>query len=280
MERYAEEIEMRKKNIRVCILRVGGTNCDAETKRALDDLDVRADVVHANEVIERRTLLDYDALVLPGGFSYGDYVRAGVIWAKRILVKLGTEFKAFVEEKRPILGICNGFQVLVEMGLLPGYVGLGKQSEATLAINTSGSYECRWIHLRHENSGKCVFTKNIRKSDQLFIPVAHTEGRFLFPKEQENEYLKRLYENDQLVLRYCDSYGEYAEGRFPDNPNGAFHDIAGICDSTGTIFGLMPHPERAYHGWQLPDWTRREVIPKYGDGRIIFESMIEYLESI
>ncbi len=109
------------------------------------------------------------------------------------------------------------------------------------------------------------------------MPVAHAEGRFLFSKEKENNYLTRLYDNDQLVFRYCNENGYYADGRYPVNPNGAFHDIAGICDPTGTIFGLMPHPERAYYGWQLPDWTRKEKIPEYGDGKPIFESMVEFL---
>jgi phosphoribosylformylglycinamidine (FGAM) synthase-like amidotransferase family enzyme len=108
--------------------------------------------------------------------------------------------------------------------------------------------------------------------------VAHGEGRFLFSKEMENRYLKKLNDNDQLVFRYCNREGEYAEGEYPVNPNGAFHDIAGICDPTGTIFGLMPHPERAYYGWQLPNWTKKENISEYGNGRLVFESMIEYLK--
>jgi phosphoribosylformylglycinamidine synthase len=111
----------------------------------------------------------------------------------------------------------------------------------------------------------------------LAIPVAHAEGRFMFEKEREHNYLQRLCGNDQLVFRYCTEEGEYADGRYPVNPNGAFYDIAGICDSTGTIFGLMPHPERAYYGWQLPEWTKRERISRYGDGKSIFESVIKYL---
>ena len=112
----------------------------------------------------------------------------------------------------------------------------------------------------------------------LRLPVAHAEGRFLFSKEKEGLYLKQLYENDQLVFRYCTEDGKYAEGNFPVNPNGAFHDIAGICDPTGTVFGLMPHPERAFYGWQLPDWTKTERISENGDGKQIFESMVEYLK--
>ncbi len=111
----------------------------------------------------------------------------------------------------------------------------------------------------------------------LAIPIAHAEGKFMFERERERDYLQRLYDEDQLVLRYCAEDGGFAEGEFPVNPNGAFHDIAGVCDSTGTIFGLMPHPERAYFGWQLPDWTKKGKAPKYGDGKEIFQSMANYL---
>jgi len=268
---------MKKEEIRVCIMRVGGTNCDAETKRAFDDLGVEAEIVHLNEVIKEGKLLDYNALVFPGGFSYGDYVRAGAIWAKGTLAKLRHDLRRFVEEGRPVLGICNGFQVLVEASLLPGFEGASEYPEAALATNVPIGYHCKWVYVKHENSGRCVFTSKIRKGKVLRIPVAHAEGRFLFSKEMEDDYLKRLYDNDQLVFRYCDENGEYADERYPVNPNGAFHDIAGICDPSGAIFGLMPHPERAYYSWQLPDWTKMERMPRYGDGKLIFESMVDFL---
>jgi len=268
---------MKKEEINICIMRVAGTNCDAETKRAFNDLGVKAEVVHCNEIIKKGNLLDYSALVFPGGFSHGDYVRAGAIWAKEALAKLGNDLKKFVEEERPVLGICNGFQVLVESGLLPGFEGIAEFPEAALATNIQIGYYCNWVYLRHENSGKCIFTKKIPKGRVLRIPVAHAEGRFVFPKENEKRCLERLYNNDQLVFRYCDERGEFAELRYPTNPNGSFHDIAGICNSDGTVFGLMPHPERAYYGWQSPDWTKMERPSKYGDGRLIFESMVEYL---
>jgi len=268
---------MKPKEIKVCILRVGGTNCDAETRQAFDDLGVTAEIVHLNEAVKRKNLLDYGALIFPGGFSYGDYVRAGAILAKGVVAKLGNELKQFVNEERPILGICNGFQVLVEAGLLPGSDRFSELPQASLATNLPIGYRCMWVHLKHENKGRCVFTRKVKEGAVLHIPMAHAEGRFMFDKQKEEDYLEKLYENDQLVFRYCSEEGEHAEGEFPINPNGAFHDIAGICDSTGTIFGLMPHPERAYHGWQLLDWTRRERVPKYGDGRLIFESITEHL---
>jgi phosphoribosylformylglycinamidine synthase I len=269
---------MEREEIKVCILRVGGTNCDAETKRSFEALGVRAETKHLNELAKDRNIMKYNALVFPGGFSYGDYVRAGALWAKILLARLGKELRVFVDENRPILGICNGFQVLVEAGLLPGFEKMSAHPQAALTINEPPGYNCRWINVKHENSGKCIFTRNIPKGTVLKVPVAHAEGRFIFPKENEKRFLERLQENDQLVFRYCRKNGEYAENSFPTNPNGSFSDIAGICDSSGTIFGLMPHPERAFYWWQQPDWTRRREMSEFGDGELVFENLINYLE--
>lgn len=269
---------MRREEINVCILRVGGTNCDEETKRAFKALGAQARVVHMNEFGKNESLLDYDALVFPGGFSCGDYVRAGAIWAKLTLARLGKDLKTFVDDNRPILGICNGFQVLVETGLLPGFEGMSRFPEAALASNFPIGYNCRWIGVKYENKGKSIFTRKIHGKKVLRLPVAHAEGRFMFAKEREKQYLEKLFENDQLVFRYCEEDGEYAEGRFPANPNGSFHDIAGICNPQGTIFGLMPHAERAFYWWQQPDWTSQNKMSEFGDGKLIFESLIEYLE--
>jgi phosphoribosylformylglycinamidine synthase I len=266
---------MRREEIKVCVMRVGGTNCDAETQRAFQELGVQADVLHVNELIKRSNLLDYNVLVFPGGFSFGDYVRSGVIFARSLSVKLGEEIDTFLDEGRPILGICNGFQILVEYGLLPGFEGA--YPEATLTTNVPQGFKCQWVHLKNENKGKCVFTCKIPAGKVLRMPIAHGEGRFLFPVEKEQQMLQKLIDNDMMVFRYCDENGIVADGKYPPNPNGAFHDIAGICNREGTIFGLMPHPERAIYWWQQPDWTRQKQMTQYGDGKLVFESLIDHL---
>jgi phosphoribosylformylglycinamidine synthase subunit PurQ / glutaminase len=267
---------MKLQDMRVCVMRVGGTNCDAETQRAFQELGVRAETRHLNELVNQRNLLDYHVLVFPGGFSYGDYVRSGAIFARMLSAKLGKELRAFIDENRPILGICNGFQILVEEGLLPGFEGISAFPEASLANNNRG-YKCRWTYLRSENKGKCIFTSKIPQNKVLRMPIAHGEGRFLFPKEKEEQLLQKLYDNDMMVLRYCSKDGAFANGEYPTNPNGSFHDIAGICNREGTVFGLMPHPERAFYWWQQPDWTRQQQMPEYGDGKLIFQSLLDHV---
>ncbi len=269
---------MKHKEAKVCILRVGGTNCDAETNRAFLESGMTVEVVHFNQLVKRQNLFDYEILVIPGGFSHGDYVRAGAIWAKRLMAKMGNDIKQFVAEERPLFGICNGFQVLVEAGLLPQLNGISMFPEAALGTNIPSGYRCKWIDLKHENAGNCIFTREIPLGLVLKIPIAHSEGRFMFAKEKENSYLEKLLNNDQVVFRYCHSNGEYANEEYPSNPNGSFYDIAGICDPSGTIFGLMPHPERALFGWQSPDWTRKKCVPAFGDGKLIFESITKYIE--
>ena len=268
---------MKVEDIKVCVLRVGGTNCDAETQRAFIELGAQAEALQVSELIKRHTLLDYDVLVFPGGFSYGDYVRSGVIFARHLAANLGTEIEMFVDEGRPVLGICNGFQILVEYGLLPGFSGVRDYPEATLTTNEPAGFKCKWVYLKQENRGKCMFTQAIPKGKTISIPIAHGEGRWLFPKEKEEELLKRLIDEDMLVFRYCNKDGKTADGAYPANPNGSFYDIAGICNKEGNIFGLMPHPERAMYWWQQPNWTSSQSSLRYGDGKLIFQSIIDKL---
>jgi len=259
--------------VRVCVVRAGGTNCDGETVVALEEVGAEVELIHFRRLL-REGLERYDALVIPGGFSFGDRVRAGAIMGRELGERMGSSLREFLEGGGAILGICNGFQVLVEAGLLPGFEW-GKV-QAALALNDSGRFECRWVYLRVENGGKCLFTRGMKKGEVVRMPVAHVEGKFLFPVGREEECWKKLRKNDQLVFRYCDREGRPAGGKYPTNPNGSLFDIAGICDPTGRVMGMMPHPERAVFGWQLPDWTR-EGLPEWGDGRRIFLSMVENL---
>jgi len=252
-------------------LRTGGTNCDLETKIALEELGIKTEVVHMNQ-LKKKNIFNYHLIVFPGGFSYGDYVRAGAVWGKRVLASLGRELEEFVEDGRLILGICNGFQVLVEAGILPGD-GVRETPSVALANNSSAKYECRWVHLRVENNNT-PFTVTMRKGEIIKIPIGHAEGRFIASEDT----LKGLRENRQIVFRYVLPSGDDANGRYPYNPNGSIHDIAGICNKKGIVMGMMPHPERAFFGWQLLEWGRTP--PSYGDGRKIFESIVSYLESL
>jgi phosphoribosylformylglycinamidine synthase subunit PurQ / glutaminase len=267
---------VKLQEVRVCILRAGGTNCDAETERAFRELGAQAETRHLNELVKQQNLLDYHVLVFPGGFSYGDYVRSGAIFARMLNAKLGKDLRRFIDQNRPILGICNGFQILVEEGLLPGFEGMSSLPEASLAPNSRG-YKCRWTYLKSENQGKCIFASKIPRGQVLRMPIAHGEGRLLFHKETEDQLLQKLYDNDMMVLRYCNKDGTDAADKYPANPNGSFHDIAGICNREGTIYGMMPHPERALFWWQQPDWTRQQNMPQYGDGKLIFESLLDYV---
>lgn len=284
-------------NLKICVLRIEGTNCEYETALAFSRLGASAEIVHLKQLIsavkeqERRNLGEYDALVIPGGFSSGDYIRAGAILAARINGALGDEIADFVYDEKPILGICNGFQVLVELGLLPGFAAPGEigLQQAALTTNDSARFECRPTLIKHENGGTCVFTQGIEKGAILKIPCAHAEGKFFIAEQKRGEYLQRLQDNDQIVFRYVDPDGNYAS--YPWNPNGSLHNIAGICNPGGTVLGLMPHPERAFYSFMDAEWTRRSGRHRgageeeqagddgYGDGKKLFNAVLQYLSA-
>jgi phosphoribosylformylglycinamidine synthase len=273
---------MRIEDVKVCVLFIEGTNCEEESFWAFKRLGANSEKVHLKQLIgsdvdenERRDLLDYDIVMLPGGFSAGDYVRAGAILGARIKSTLADELVNFGKEGRPILGICNGFQVLVELGLLPAFDGfMSPVPQVALSTNDSAKYECRPSLLKHENRGNCVFSKNLPKEKTILVPVAHTEGKFMVPQGREEEILRKMEELDMLVFKYVDPEGNYAG--YPWNPNGSLENIAGICNAEGNIFGMMPHPERVFYQYQHPDWTRK-LEEKDGDGKVIFESVLDYV---
>ncbi len=264
---------MQRERIRICVMRVGGSNRDGDIASCLEDQGVNVEILHLNDILRRRNLATYDALIFPGGFAYGDYVRAGAIWAKRILSFLKDDMRRFVEARKPILGICNGFQVLVELGLLPGFDFLSEQPQSALASNKSGHFECRWVTLRRNPRSNCLFTRNL--PDLFRFPVAHGEGRFIAANK---EILDRVVESNQIAFQYARGDGKLADSSYPENPNGSILDIAGLSDPSGTILGLMPHPEDAYWGYQLPDWTLGRKPEAHGDGYALIKAMVDYVE--
>jgi phosphoribosylformylglycinamidine synthase len=253
------------------VLRAAGTNCDRETQFALEQAGFQAARVHVFRVMENpAALADVQFLVIPGGFSYGDDVAAGKILANQMIHRLAGPLNEFVAAGKLVLGICNGFQVMIKAGLLPwAKVSAGEpQRDATLAWNDSGMFEDRWIHLRCD-SGKCVF---VPKGEVIALPIAHGEGKFV---PAGPAVLERLKADDQVAMRYVDSAGD--PGPYPINPNGSIDDIAAICDPSGRVMGLMPHPERFVDVTHHPQWTRGGI--QRADGTLFFQRAFQYLSS-
>jgi phosphoribosylformylglycinamidine synthase I len=252
--------------VRVMIIRAPGTNCDGETAFAFQQAGAVTDLVHINQLIHReRRLSGYQIVVIPGGFTYGDDIAAGKVLANELRLKLGEDIPGFVDNGGLILGICNGFQALVKAGILSGSPGDG--SSLTVAGNDSGKFECRWVHLAVNKESPCVFTRGI---DTMYLPVAHGEGKVIADPEVLPELNVALYYSDEHKNR---------EVGYPYNPNGSVRNIAGICDTSGRIFGLMPHPERHIRGTQHPQWTRQKA-RKYGDGFQIFLNAVNWVQGL
>lgn len=266
------------KKIKVLILRTAGTNCDKETAFAFESAGASAEFVHVNQLSAgRKSLGDYHILAIPGGFTYGDDIASGKILANELKFAIEDELENFIKNGKLIIGICNGFQVLVKAGLLPNLAGDFSAIEATLTLNDSNKFEDRWIHLKKPNTknqiskSRCIWTKGI--DGVITLPVAHGEGKFI-PKDRK--VLDRLRKDGLIALEYCDQAGK--ECGYPDNPNGAVDGIAGICDPSGRIFGLMPHPERHLSVYQHPEWTRKDYtkMDSEGDGSIIFKNGVAF----
>jgi phosphoribosylformylglycinamidine synthase len=255
--------------VRAIVLTGLGINCDNETQTALTRAGALANRIHLNDIIADPAILDqHQILAIPGGFSFGDDVASGKILANRLRYKLGAELKKFIADGKLIIGICNGFQVMVKMGILPLFDGEFVQ-EVTLTNNDSGRFENRWIRLQVEPGTRCIWLKGI---DRIELPVRHGEGKFI-PRDEA--VLRRLRENGQVAVRYCAADGSPARGRYPANPNGAIDDIAGICDPSGRVFGLMPHPEAHVETTNHPRWTREEL-PEEGAGLQVFRNAVEF----
>ncbi len=252
------------------ILRTAGVNCDRETAYAFELAQAEPEYLHVNQLLQNPRLMDqYQIMAVPGGFSYGDDIAAGRIFANQIRHHLAEAFARFIEAQKPIIGICNGFQVLVKTDLLPGPLAGRTGQTCTLAHNDCGRFMDRWIHLAGR-SGKCIWTAGIERME---LPMAHGEGKFV---PADDEVRKALWENDQVALVYTRADGSAAAGQFPDNPNASIDDIAGVCDSSGLVFGLMPHPERYVDAIQHPAWTRRGDSGE-GAGLAVFRNAVKHV---
>ena len=247
-----------------------GINCDHETKYAFERAGANAERIHINELISGdHSLEEYQILSLPGGFSFADDIGAGKVFANKFKYNLEEQLQRFISEDKLIIGICNGFQTMTKMGILPGLENDYRTQLTTVTYNDAGRFEDRWVYLTVLDSA-CVFTRDI---ERLYLPVRHGEGKFI-PKDAD--VLKKLYANKQVVLKYCDKDGDIHAG-YPWNPNGSVDAIAGICDVTGKIFGLMPHPEGYLFRTSHPRWTREEL-PEEGMGLKVFKNAVTYFK--
>ena len=259
-------------SVRALVLTGYGINCDAETEFAFRRAGALAERVHVNDLIADPAILrHYHILAVPGGFSFGDDIASGKVLANRLRYKLGDPLQQFVRDGKLAIGICNGFQVLVKMGMLPLLNGNFEQT-VTLTHNDSGRFEDRWVDLVKPANTPCAWLKGI---DRIQLPIRHGEGKFM---AQDAATLAALNAGGLVALRYANATGALAAGAFPANPNGSIEDIAGICDPSGRIFGLMPHPEAFVVRTQHPQWTRL-ALPEEGAGLQIFKSAVQYVAS-
>jgi phosphoribosylformylglycinamidine synthase len=272
--------------VKALVLTGYGLNCDYETDFSLKKAGAASERIHINDLLPTeygtpgQTLDDYHILVFGGGFSWGDDHGAGVLLASRIRIHLGKQLEQFIAQKKLILGVCNGFQALVNLGLLPGFNGDYQSRRVALIANDCGNFRDDWIGLLANPASPCVFTRSI---DYLELPVRHGEGKFY----ADPPTLETLDQNQQIVFCYADKNRSPAQGVFPYNPNGSLMDIAGICDPSGRILGLMPHPEAYNHWTNHPDWPRksREAgpegksgLPEVGEGLKLFRNAVAYIQ--
>ena len=260
---------------RVLVLTGYGINCDYETEYAFNAPRVggRAERVHVNDLIDSasngKSLNSYDILAVPGGFAYGDDISAGKALASKLQHHLREQLDEFIGAGKLIIGICNGFQALVKMGLLPAVDRRYGEQQVTLMYNDSNKFEDRWVYLEANPKSRCIFTKGI---DRIYLPVRHGEGKLV---AGGSETLKRLHRRGQVALQYVDKDGKPAG--YPYNPNGSQDNIAGLCDPSGRIFGLMPHPEGYMFRTNHPRWTR-EKLPREGMGLAIFRNAVNFVK--
>lgn len=275
------------KQVKALVLTGYGLNCDYETDYSLKLAGAQSNRVHINQFITEKEgpvaakLKDYHILVFGGGFSWADDHGAGVLMAAKMRHHLGEEIARFIRDGKLIIGICNGFQTLINLGLLPGFDYNYEERRAAITYNDSGNFIDTWVNLKINEDSPCVFTRGL---SNLELPVRHGEGK-VYAADHD---IRQLILNKQVVLQYATQDGRPARGSWPFNPNGSLEDIAGICDPSGRIFGLMPHPEAYNHYTNHPDWTiKKEMLTRKGtqltseegEGIKIFRNAVAYFRS-
>jgi phosphoribosylformylglycinamidine synthase I len=268
------------KPVKALVLTGYGLNCDYETDHALKLAGAESHRVHINDLIHgKKKIEDYHILVFGGGFSWGDDHGAGVLFAAKIKLNLQQPLERFIQSGRLVIGICNGFQALVNLGLLPGFNGNYRERRVALIANTSGNFIDAWVNLKVNPHSPCVFTRGI---SQIELPVRHGEGK-LYASDED---MTALFRENLVVAQFADETGTEADGQWPANPNGSLGDVASICDPTGRIFGLMPHPEAFHHFTNHPDWTRKrealarqgkKISDESGDGLQVFRNAVDFI---
>ena len=268
---------------KIAVITGYGINSDYELAHSFGLAGGDARRVHINDLIAGRPSLgEFDIVAVPGGFSFGDHIASGRIFANKLKNALAEELHRAVDRKIPMIGICNGFQVLVKLGILPGVSSARFEQTATLTYNDSGKYEDRWCHLKAaglsgspgDSVSPCIWTRGITR---IYLPVRHGEGKFI---PGSDEALRALRENGQVCLRYCGPAGEdlgEEKAAYPLNPNGSTDHIAGICSSDGLIFGLMPHPEAHMLATNHPQWQKLGLRGE-GVGIRIFRNAVDYVK--
>jgi phosphoribosylformylglycinamidine synthase len=252
-----------------------GLNCEEETAYSYELAGASAEKVHLGDLIANPKMLEnFQILDFVGGFVDGDHISAAKIDANRLRHKLKSQIQQFIDDGKLIIGVCNGFQKLVKAGILPGLTREYWTVRMTITYNLSGKFEDRWVHLGVNRKSKCVWTKHI---EQLYLPVRHGEGRV---RIRDQNVLESLRENNQIVVQYIHPQTRLPTTEYPYNPNGSDESIAGICDPTGRIFGMMPHREAFLSPYNHPNWTRMKtegVMPK-PVGRLISQNAVDYVK--
>jgi phosphoribosylformylglycinamidine synthase len=265
-------------NVPVLIITGYGLNCEDESRYAWQLAGASPDYVHFSDLLAKpERLRDFAALMFIGGFAYGDHMTSGHVFALRAKHKLSGELARFIEQGKLILGACNGFQIMVKLGLLPGLDGDYFTQKLSIIQNDCGAFQDRWVRLRFETDSPCVFTRGL---DFMDLPVRHGEGKVF---TLDRKVLQRLEMSGCVPCRYADPRSGEPTQEFPYNPNGALNAIAGLCDPTGRVFGLMPHPEAYLYPENHPQWDRQKLdgaLPQHGLGLLFFRNAVDHLRKI